>query len=154
MRKFVCGTGVFQFPPDGFHEPTATSSKTVQLLSSGTTAPLFANEDTCVYTILASARARGHFVPRVRIRRLPIEFSRNRLLSVLAFSFRDTRTFLLALEHFESSPFSLVLLFCSDCVDAARFADPETALRPLMTLRARILKRYYLRTSSTDSIPR
>lgn len=57
-----CRTSVFQFPPDGVHEPAAASSKTVQLLSSSTAAPLFVKENTCVYTIRASARTRGHFV--------------------------------------------------------------------------------------------
>lgn len=106
---------------------------------------LFSRTETRVYTryprIDENSRA---LCPdaRVQIRWLPLSS-----LAIgsfpSAFSFRDTRTFLLALEHLESSPFSLALLFYSDCVDATRFADPETTLRPLMTLRARTLKRYY-----------
>lgn len=89
-----------------------------------------------------SARTRGHFISM-----LAFEFDDYHwILSQSgsfpsAFSFRDTRTFLLALEHLESSSSSLALVLRSDCVDATRFAEPETMLQSLMTLRRK--RRYY-----------
>lgn len=116
----------------------------MQLLSSGIAAPPSQRRTrVCIHDTRIGENSRALCLDAsVRIRRL--------LLSSLAigsfpsaFSFRDTRTFLLALEHLESSSSSLALLFRSDCVDATRFADPETTLQSLMTLRTRTSKRYY-----------
>lgn len=87
----------------------------------------FVKEDTCVYihdTRIGENSRALCLDARVRIRRLPLNS-----LAIgsfpSAFSFRDTRTFLLALEHLESSPSGLA---SSLLLDATRFADPETTL--------------------------
>jgi len=93
--------GQASFPPDGVHDSAAASPKTVQLLSNRPPQHLFANTGTRVYT-RAPAKTREHFTPTTTL-----EFDHHQVPSALSpvhALFRDTWTFLLALEHLESSP--------------------------------------------------
>lgn len=87
------------FPLDGGHDPAAASPKTVQFTIESSSASFREHGDTCVHTL---ARTREHFTPddRAPIRSPSSSFG----LSPVRTFFRDTRTFLLVLEHLEDGP--------------------------------------------------
>ena len=101
-EKLSTKPNVFQFPPDGVHDPDGSLSEDSAItIESFAAASFREHRDTCVHTHSRQWKLENTLLRRPRSNSTIIKFPQLFPIHTL---FHDTRTYLLALKHFESSP--------------------------------------------------